>query len=318
MKSTLVRRLAIALAVVPLLFAAACGSDDDPGVTKADDAVDGGKVVIVGQKFTEADIMAELYKALLDNAGFEASIQGLGARDLYLDPLIQGSVQVSTDYLSSMTEALNRKANGDDAAKVASPDTDATLAELNKLATKDGLTALKPAEAQDANAFAVTKEFAEANDLTTLSDLGELGKDIKLGAAEDCPQRPDCKLGLVGTYGIKITKVVPTGFGTAETKKDLVDGATQLGLVGSTDATLEKDGLVILEDDKALQNAENLVPIVNSAWLADHPQAQVALDALSSVLTTADLTELIGAVDIGREKAADVAVAYLTDKGLLK
>jgi osmoprotectant transport system substrate-binding protein len=316
MNHTLVRRLAVALMAIPLaLGAAACGSsgdNKDAGTTGK-----GGKVVIVGQKFTEADIMAELYKGLLDDAGFNASIKALGGRDLYLDPLSKGSVQVSTDYLSSMTEALNRKANGDNAPKVASPDADATLAELNKLTAKYGMTALTPAQAQDANAFAVTKKFADENNLTTLSDLGALGKGVKLGAAEDCPQRPDCQKGLEDTYGIKITGFEPTGFDTAETKDDLVKGNTQLGLVGTTDATLEKLGLVILSDDKHLQNAENLVPIVNTAWLGKHPEAKDALNKLASVLTTDDLTTLIGKVDNDREKAADVAQEYLKDKGLV-
>ncbi|MGO4256561.1 ABC transporter substrate-binding protein [Marmoricola sp. RAF53] len=315
MKKTLVRRLGIALAATSLVLgAAACGSDDSNG---SDAKADGGSVTIVGQKFTEADIMAELYKGLLDDAGFQASVKALGGRDLYLDPLSKGDVQVSTDYLSSMTEALNRKANGDDAPKVASPDATATLAELNKLTAKYGMTALQPAEAQDANAFAVTKKFADDNSLKTLSDLGALGKGVKLGGAEDCPQRPDCQKGLEGTYGLKITGFEPTGFGTAETKDDLAKGTTQLGVVGTTDATLDKLGLVILDDDKHLQNAENLVPIVNTAWLKDHPEAEKALNKLSTVLTTADLTDLIGQVDNDREKPADVAKAYLQDKGLI-
>ncbi|MBO9522537.1 MAG: ABC transporter substrate-binding protein [Nocardioidaceae bacterium] len=319
MKNTLVRRLLVVLATLGLLAtAAACGSSDDDKKSGGTDAkADLGKVVIVGQQFTEADIMTELYKALLDKAGFDASIKNLGARDIYLDPLMKGDVQISADYLSSFTEALNRKANGDNAPKVASPDTQATLAKLNELAAKDGLTALQPADAQDANAFAVTKKFADEHSLKTLSDLGASGIGIKLGGAEDCPQRPDCQKGLAATYKIKFTGFEPTGFGSPATKKDLVDGITQLGAVGTTDATLEQNELVILDDDQHLQNAENLVPIVNSAWLADHAEAKEALDKLSSVLTTEDLTELIGKVDNDREKAADVAEEYLKDKGLL-
>ncbi|MFL6159080.1 MAG: glycine betaine ABC transporter substrate-binding protein [Marmoricola sp.] len=315
MNTTLVRRLAVALVALPLIFtAAACGSSDDD---KSGGSAGGSKVVIVGQKFTEADIMAALYQGLLDHAGFNASVKGLGGRDIYLKPLEKGDVQVSTDYLSSMTEALNRQANGDSAAKVASPDAAATLVALNKLTAPVGLTALEPAQAQDANAFAVTKKFAAENNLKTLSDLGALGKSIKLGAAEDCKERPDCAVGLKGTYGIKISKIEPTGFGSAETKDDLVKGNTQLGLVGTTDATLDSLGLVILTDDKALQNAENLVPIVNTAWLAKNPKAKAALDKLAAVLTTDDLTELIGKVDNDREKPADVANKYLKDKGLI-
>jgi osmoprotectant transport system substrate-binding protein len=305
MKHSLARRFLTALVAVPLMFTAACGGDG------------GGKVVIVGQKFTEADIMTQLYKAVLDDAGFDTQVKNLGARDIYLGPLSKGDVTISADYLSSMTEALNRKQNGDDAEKVASSDADATLDELNKLADKEGLTALEPAKAEDANAFAVTKEFAETNNLTTLSDLGASGLSVKLGGNSDCPQRADCQKGLEDTYGIKVSGFEPTGFGSQATKDDLTNGVTQIGSVGTTDATLDKLGLVILEDDKHLQNAENLVPIVNSDWLKDHEDAKKALDKLSNVLTTEDLTTLIGKVDLDREKAADVAEEYLKDKGLI-
>jgi osmoprotectant transport system substrate-binding protein len=305
MKHSLARSIVIALVAVPLMLTAACGGDG------------GGKVVIVGQKFTEADIMTQLYKAVLDDAGYDTSVKNLGARDIYLGPLSKGDVTISADYLSSMTEALNRKANGDDAEKVASPDADATLDALNKLAESEGLTALEPAKAEDANAFAVTKKFAEDNNLTTLSDLGASGLSVKLGANTDCPERADCQKGLEDTYGIKISGFEPTGFGSQATKDDLVNGVTQLGSVGTTDATLEQLGLVILEDDKHLQNAENLVPIVNSDWLKDNEDAEKALNKLSAALTTEDLTTLIGKVDNDREKPADVAKDYLKDKGLI-
>jgi osmoprotectant transport system substrate-binding protein len=305
MKHSLVRRtLTIALVAIPLMLTAACGGG-------------GGKVVIVGQKFTEADIMTQLYKYVLDDAGFDTSIKNLGARDIYLPALKKGDVTISADYLSSLTEALNRKEFGDDAPKVASPDVDATLAELKKFAANDGVTVLEPAKAEDANAFAVTKEFAETNHLTTLSDLGASGLSVKLGGNTDCPERPDCQKGLEDTYGIKISGFEPTGFGSQATKDDLVKGVTQIGSVGTTDATLDRLGLVLLEDDKHLQNAENLVPIVNTDWLKDHEDAKTALDKLSKVLTTEDLTMLIGKVDNDRDKASDVAQEYLKDKGLI-
>jgi osmoprotectant transport system substrate-binding protein len=304
MHHSLVRRTLIALLAVPLLFAAGCGGGSS-------------KVVIVGQKFTEADIMTQLYKAVLDHEGYDTSVRNLGARDIYLGPLSKGDVTISADYLSSMTEALNRKQNGDNAPKVASPDEAATLAELNKLAAKEGLTALQPAKAEDANAFAVTKQFADSNHITTLSDLGASGLSVKLGGNSDCPQRADCQKGLEDTYGVKVSGFEPTGFGSQATKDDLVKGVTQIGSVGTTDATLDKLGLVILTDDKHLQNAENLVPIVNSKWLKDNDKARKALDKLSAVLTTEDLTTMIGKVDLDREQAADVAKAYLKDKGLI-
>jgi osmoprotectant transport system substrate-binding protein len=216
-----------------------------------------------------------------------------------------------------MTEALNKKANGENAAPVASPDEQATLAKLTALGKKYGITPLQPAQAQDANAYAVTKDFAQKNNLTTLSDLGKMGQPVALAANSDCPQRQDCAKGLESVYHIKITKVEPLGFDSPDTKQALSKGEVQLGQVATTDATLDGQGLVILEDDQHWQNAENLVPVVNTKWLKDHGKARTALNKLSKVLTTQDLMSMIAKVDAQREQAADVAKSYLKEKGLI-
>ena len=308
-----VRRMLVALTILPLLLAvAACGSEGFE-----EDSGGGETVTIVGQKFTEADIMTQLYKLLLEKEGFSTEVKNLGARDIYLDPLQKGDVQVSADYLSSMTEALNRKANGDDADPVATPDVEETLAQLKKLAAEFDITPLEPAEAEDANSYAVTQDYAEKNNLTTLSDLGKLGKPVALAANSDCSERPDCGKGLTSVYGIKLTKIEPLGFGSADTKNALAEGEVQVGQVGTTDGSLDSMGLVVLEDDKNWQNAENLVPVVNSAWLKDNPKAEDALNKLSDVLTTEDLTMLNAKVDGERLEASQVAEDYLKEKGLI-
>jgi osmoprotectant transport system substrate-binding protein len=300
-------RVGLLAAAALLLLTAACGGSGSSE----------GKVVIVGQSFDEADVMTQLYRGVLEDAGFDTEVKKLGARDLYLGPLSKGDVMVSADYLSSMTEALNRKQNGDDAPKVASADVEATLAKLTDLAAKEGLTPLTPARAEDANAFAVTKAFAEQQHLSTLSDLGALGQPMRLGGNSDCPDRADCQKGLETVYGIRISKFEPTGFDSPATKDDLVKGVTDIGSVGTTDPTLEEQGLVILEDDKHLQNAENLVPIVNTKWLHEHPKARQALNALSEKLTTEDLTALLRKVSVEHQRAEDVADDYLKAKGLV-
>lgn len=304
------RRILVALLALPLLFTAACGSGSSGGE-------DNGTVVIVGQKFTEANIMTELYKQLLEKAGFQTQVKNLGARDVYLDPLEKDKVQVSADYLSSMTDALNKEVNGENAPSVASPDTQATLAKLKQLGQKVGITPLQPAKAEDANAYAVTKKFATQHHLVTLSDLGKLGQPVALAANSDCPERTDCKLGLEKVYGIQISKVEPLGFDSPETKSALAKGEVQLGQVATTDATLDGLGLVILTDDKNWQNAENLVPVVNSKWLKAHPKAADALNKLSSVLTTDDLKTMNAQVDAQRQQESDVAEEYLKNKGLI-
>jgi osmoprotectant transport system substrate-binding protein len=312
MTRSIPQRFLLALLAVPLLLlTAACGGGFNSS------GGNGSTVVIVGQKFTEADIMTQLYKQLLDKAGFQTEVKNLGTRDVYLGPLEKGDVQVSADYLSSMTDALNKNIHGENAPSVASPDMQATLAKLKQLGQKVGLTPLQPAKAEDANAYAVTKQFAAKHHLSTLSDLGKLGQPVALGAASDCPQRSDCKLGLQKVYGIKVSKVEPLGFDSPETKSALSKGEIQLGQVATTDATLDGLGLVILKDDKNWQNAENLVPMVNSKWLKKNPKAADALNKLSGVLTTDDLKAMNAKVDAQRIEASTVAHDYLKQKGLI-
>jgi osmoprotectant transport system substrate-binding protein len=66
------------------------------------------------------------------------------------------------------------------------------------------------------------------------------------------------------TYGLEIAKVLPLGFGSQQTKDSVIEGEAQLGLVGTSDGSLEELGLVILEDDKGLQVSQNLVPSCRS------------------------------------------------------
>jgi osmoprotectant transport system substrate-binding protein len=275
----------------------------------------GGRSLVIGSAgFTEIQLMAEMYKLLLEKAGFQPTIKVVQNREVYEPALEKGDIDVVPDYAATMTEFLNIKAHGQSAAPVATSDKDTTVAALNKLGEPLGIKALDAAEAVDQNAFAVTKAYATKNRLTRMSDLH--GRSVVIAATEECPDRPFCQPGLEKTYGIKVTKVLPLGFGTAQVKSAVTSGKAQLGLVGTTDATLPDLGLVLLQDDKHLQLADNLVPVVGKDFLGDTTLAS-ALDALAPTLTTEDLTQLNKKVDAERQKPADVAKEYLTSKGML-
>ena len=296
--------------LAPLPAVAACSSGE-PDSTAA-----GPRVSIVGQNYTEADVVSQLYRALLDDVGFAATVHPLGGRDLYLEPLQQGAVQVAADSLSATTDAINHRASGDFGGSLTSSDAAATLAQLRRAGTQVGLTALRPTSAELKAGYAVTRGFATRYHLRTLSDLGRLGRPVALAASPDCNERPDCARGLARVYGVKLSKVEPLGSGTSDTRTALVNGQAQLGQVATTDAEIGTD-LVLLADDKHLLDAENIVPLVNPAWLAHHDSARAALDRLAGVLTTADLRSMTALVNCGRESARSVARAYLKQKGLV-
>jgi osmoprotectant transport system substrate-binding protein len=236
---------------------------------------------------------------------------------VYLPELSSGGVDLVPDYLAGITDFLNTEKNGPEAEPVSSNDPDATLEALEPLAEEQGISILPPSEATNQNAFIVTQEFAEENDLTTLSDFAALGQPIKLGAPEDCEGRPDCEGGLTDVYGFDITEIVPLDFASAQLKDAVTKGEVDLGETGTTDGTLDDLGLVLLEDDKGIQPAQNLTPAVNSEFLADNPDLEDVFNELSEALTTDDLAFMNTEVDLARKKPADVAQAFLEDKGLL-
>ncbi|MCX5280489.1 ABC transporter substrate-binding protein [Streptomyces sp. NBC_00198] len=316
------RRRAATLAVPALaiaLLAVGCGTGPSLETQRDVTAPPGdSKNLTVGSAgFTESDLLAQMYSLLLKQAGYKTSMLTVANRELYEPALESGQIDVVAEYAATFADWLNAKTNGADAPPVGSPDLDATMTALRKLATPRGLTVLDPGRAVDQNAFAVTKEYAREHHLKTLSDLGRSGLKVRLAAGDECVKRPYCEPGLRKTYGIDITGVDPKGVGTTQAKKAVQNGQDQMVLTTTTDATLDEFGLVLLADDKHLQNADYLVPVVNRARAGGEGPAK-ALDRLNEVLTTADLATMNEQVDSWRRLPEDVARTYLKDKGLLK
>jgi osmoprotectant transport system substrate-binding protein len=311
-------RLLVLLAGTALV-ASACGSGSDEAATTDDASATqaaSGQITVGGPNFTEGLVMTEMYRLLLEDAGYDVTVQTVDNREVYAPALASGEIDVVPEYLATMTEFVNREVNGPDAPQVATADPQETLDALTELGEQEGIVPLEPAEAANQNAFVVSNAFAEDNSLTTLSDLAALGQPVVLAATEECPQRPFCQIGLEEVYGLSVERVDPLGFGTPQTKQAVADGTATLGLTGTTDGTLEEFGLVVLADDKKLQLADNLVPVVN-VDVADDQALVDALNSLASVLTTEDLAALNLEVDQERVKPEDAALAYLQDKGLL-
>ncbi|MCX5398755.1 ABC transporter substrate-binding protein [Streptomyces sp. NBC_00102] len=304
---------------------AACGGDSlekkDGGTSASSAPADAekGSIVVGSAAFTESKVLAELYAQILADGGWSTSITTVENRELYEPSLEKGEIDVIPEYAATLAEFLNAKVNGAKEAEktpVASGDVAATYAALEKLATPLGLKALPAGEAVDQNAFAVTKEFAAKNNLKTLSDLGKSKIKVKIAAGDECAVRPFCAPGLKATYGIDVAGIDPKGVGTPQAKQAVKDGVDQLVLSTTTDAVLDAYDLVFLEDDKHLQNADNLLPVVN-AKDAGSPEVAALLAKVTDTLTTEDLAELNRKVDAERAKPADVAKEYLMSKKLI-
>lgn len=288
-----------------LLTATACSSGGDE------------KLSVGAFNFTESQILAELYAEVLQEAGYDVSVQQSTNREVLGPALESGEVQIVPEYVGTYTEFLNRTVNGPDATVLASGDVERTWAEGKALAEARGVTLLVPSPAADQNAFAVTRAFADANGLKSLSDLASFSQSnpVVLGGPPECPDRSFCQIGLEEQYGMVIGEFVSLDAGGPLTKQALEQGSIQLGLVFSSDGGVAALDLAVLDDDLALQQVDNIVPAVLTSALT--PEIAAALDALSAAMTTVDLIAMNKAVDIDRQTPSQVAKAFLVSKGLI-
>lgn len=287
-------------ALAALVFVAtACGSTGSgtPSVSK-------GTLTVAGFNFPESSILAEIYGQALAHDGYTISYKLLlGTREVVAPALESGQIDLYPGYAATDLEFYNKsagEANGDPVA---------TTAKLNSHLQPLGLTALTPSPAVDQNAFAVTTSTQQKYNLTKLSDLTAIGAQLTLGAGPECPTRPFCLPGLKTTYGINFKAFKPLDTDGPLTRAAFKNGSIDVGLVFSSDGDLNSLGLVVLQDDKHLENADNVVPVMRQA--AASAEVTNVLNAIDAKLTTADLVTMNSQVSIQHQDADAVAAAWL-------
>lgn len=266
-------------------------------------------VVGVSGAFTENQIVAEMYAQVLERDGYTVERQlDLRSREISQNALESGQIDLKPEYLSSLLLFVDPNAE-------ASNDRADVAARLRGLLETHGITLLMPSPAQDTNQFVANAETAERFDLTTMTSLARVANQLTLGAPPECPQRPFCLAGLKSAYGIVFDDFEPLDVGGPQTVAALRSNDVQIGLLFSTDPSIEANGFVPLVDDRYLQNAENLTPVIRSEKV--NHEVRRALDEVSARLSSDDVTTLVGRVVIDGEDIASVARGFLVAHDLL-
>ena len=250
------RRSMMAISTVAALAAvAACGSSSKTASSStATTGAAKGTLVVGSANFPESELLADMYVDVLKADGYTVTPKlDIGNREVYYQALTSGEIDIVPEYEGTLTEFINGKVNGADAAAakpLATTDPNATLAALTTIAAGQGIVPSGISPAQDENSFAVTKDFATQHNLTKLSDLTSLNGTLVLGGPPECAQRPFCEPGLMSTYGLTFKSFTSLDAGGPLTIKALTGGDIQLGLVFSSDGAITANNLVVLQDDK--------------------------------------------------------------------
>ena len=149
-----------------------------------------------------------------------------------------------------------------------------------------------------------------------MTDLAGKSSEIVLGGPPEFQTRGGLGLkGLETSYGAKFKEFKPLDTAGPVTVAALKDNTVNCANLFSTDPSIRKNGFVPLVDDKHLQNAENITPVIRSDKLNN--EVRGLLDAVSARLSTENVTELVGKVVIDKQHVAAVAREFLTANGLL-
>jgi osmoprotectant transport system substrate-binding protein len=297
------------------LLLAACGSGEETGnnygteTTSGDQTAtsaaiaDGPTITIGSANFSENALVAEIYAQALENAGYPVKRNlNVGTREIYAAALEDGGLDLVPEYIGSALSYLKGTPTSDSAA------TAQALADAWKDA---GIAVLEPAPAQDKNGVVVRQDTASELGLAKVSDLAG-HDDLILGGPPECPERDFCLKGLQDVYGLQFKEFKPLDAGGALTVAALEGDEVQVAILFTSDGVISAKNFVLLEDDKGLQPAENLTPVIRQEVLDAYGDGLAAtLNSVSAKLTTADLSDMNRRIGIDGEDPEQVAADWI-------
>jgi osmoprotectant transport system substrate-binding protein len=321
-------RLRMALAILAALALAigvtACGSSSDDSSSSESTSAEGGGAIVanpangkisltIGSKnFPEQEILGEIYAQALQAAGYKVkSDLNLGSETVALKAVESGAISGYPEYASTALTSFF----GLEPEEVPA---DATGAweKANAEFEKDGLSAFEPTPFASANAVGTLKTTAEKYGLETVSDLEGVSEELSLYGSPECPERIDCKKGLEELYGLKFKSFHPVDISLRYTVLD--KGQADLSILFTTDPQLsaEKDKYVILEDDKKVFPAGNVIFVTKKSTAQKAgPDYEKTIVAVQEGLTLPVMQELDARVELEKQTPKEAAAAYLKSAG---
>jgi glycine betaine/choline ABC-type transport system substrate-binding protein len=325
------RALLAALAALALaLGVAACGSDSDSSSTGSETSEEGsssgaaiqsnpdnGKVTLtIGSKnFPEQEILGEIYAQALSAAGYKVkSDLNLGSETVAHQAVKNGTISGYPEYASTALTSFFAL----EPEEVPS-DANEAWEKANEEFEKEGLVAFEPTPFASANAVGTLKSTAEKYGLENVSDLEGVSEELSLYGSPECRQRIDCLAGLEKLYGLKFKSFHPVDIGLRYTV--LEKGQADLSILFTTDPQLsaEKDKFVILEDDKHVFPAGNVIFVSKQSTVEKAgPDYEKTILQVQEGLTLKVMQELDARVELEKETPAAAAKSYLESAGYVK
>lgn len=315
------RIAAAGFAAAAVLMLAGCGGQATPDAEKPASGESKGPITIGSKIDTEGELLASMIQIALEEEGFKVNDKSqTGTTDVVRKALLTGEIDIYPEYTGSGLIFFE----GQDPATYKDPEQGyETVAKLDL--EQNDVVWLEPARANNTWLIALKQDYAEENNLKTMSDFTQWvkdGKDVKIAGSDEFFNNPDAMPAFLSTYDFKLEdrqKLIFAGGNTAQTEKAVADGTdgVNFGMAYGTDGALADLGLTVLEDDKGAQLVYWPTPVIRKQALDENPEIRDILDPIFSSLTIEKLQELNARIQVNGEAADQVARDYLTEGGFL-
>jgi osmoprotectant transport system substrate-binding protein len=270
------------------------------------------QVIVVGSKnFTEQSILGEMLAQYLhQQTGLEVERRFyLGGTYICQQALLAGRIDVYVEYTGTALTAILKQPVEHNAEDV-----------YNKVkelyATRFNLDVMPPLGFNDTFALVVRGETAKKDHIQTISQAAPYARHWRPGFGYEFMEREDGYKGLGKTYGLNFgapPRIMDLGL----LYRALLDKQVDVVAGNSTDAQLEAQDFVVLQDNKHYFPPYQAVPIVRTKTLSEHPAVYAALEQLGGKISGADMRHLNYEVTAQHRDTKAVVQEFLHEKQLV-
>lgn len=275
-------------------------------------------LIVATKSFTEQHILSALTVQYLQKKGFQVQPQTNIATVISRNAMINKQVDMTWEYTGTsliIFNHINKRMSAQE-----------TYDTVKRLDAKHGLVWLNPANMNNTYAFAMQRKRAEAEHITTMSQMVAKIEEIRktnpkknwlLGLDLEFAGRSDGMKPLQEAYGMELDRPQIRQMDPGLVYNAIRDGFVDAGLVYTTDGRLKGFDLKTLEDDKGFFPSYAVTPVVRKETLEANPGLEEALNTLSGLLNNEVIISLNAKVDIDHQTPQQVARDFLREKGLL-
>ena len=253
----------------------------------------------VGSKrFTESYILGEIIKQTAEAAGETTAVhqQGLGNTAIVLNALTSGSIDIYPEYTGTIAKEILKL------------DAVPPLPELNAALASRDLAVGVPLGFNNTYALALRADDARSKGIRRLSDL-KAHPELRLGLSQEFIGRADGWPGLKRTYELPFE--TPRGLDHGLAYEAIAQGQVDVIDIYSTDAKIDKYGLVVLDDDRHYFPRYDAVLFYRADLPRRLPKTWQALARLEGTIDDAAMRRMNAAAELEGKSFASIAAGFV-------